>query len=179
MEGGSLPPRAGIGRGSFLSRIAVISDTHLPRGTRALPDECMRRLADADLVLHAGDFVSTQFLEELKRIGPRVEGVYGNMDEAALKAALPKQRVVEVESVRIGIVHDAGPRVGREARLAARFEDCGAVIYGHTHVPQVERFQHLWILNPGSPTERRSAPVHSMLILRLKARRITPELVNL
>jgi len=144
-----------------------------------LPDECLRLLAGADLVLHAGDFVSAQFLEELRRIGPPVEGVHGNMDEAALKAVLPKQRVVEAGNVRIGMVHDAGPRVGREARLAVRFEDCEAVIYGHTHVPQVERFQHLWILNPGSPTERRSSPVHSMLLLRVRRSRITPELVTL
>ena len=76
---------------------------------------------------------------------------------ARLKETLPKQRVVEVGGLRIGMVHDAGPRAAREARLAARFEDCEAVVYGHTHVPQVERFQHLWVLNPGSPTERRSA----------------------
>ena len=144
-----------------------------------MPDECLRLLAGADLVLHAGDFVSAQFLEELRRIGPPVEGVHGNMDEAALKAVLPKQRVVEAGNVRIGMVHDAGPRVGREARLAVRFEDCEAVIYGHTHVPQVERFKHLWILNPGSPTERRSSPVHSMLLLRVRRSRITPELVTL
>jgi putative phosphoesterase len=101
------------------------------------------------------------------------------MDEPSLKRALPKQRTVEVGSVRIGMVHDAGPRLRREARLAARFEDCEAVVYGHTHVPQVERFQHLWILNPGSPTERRGAPVHSMIVLRVQGRRITPELVTL
>jgi putative phosphoesterase len=136
-------------------------------------------LAAADLVLHAGDFVSVQFLQELRAIGPPVEGIAGNMDEPALKAALPKQRVIEVEGLRIGMVHDAGPRRGREARLAARFVDCEAVVYGHTHVPQVERFQHLWVLNPGSPTERRSAPTHSMLVLRLQGRRITPELVTL
>jgi len=130
-------------------------------------------------VLHGGDFVSAEFLEELRAIGPPVEGVSGNMDEPALKASLPKQHAVEVEAVRIGLVHDAGSHVGREARLAARFEDCEAVVYGHTHVPQVERFQHLWVLNPGSPTERRSAPVHSMLILRVQRRRITPELVTL
>jgi putative phosphoesterase len=139
----------------------------------------MRLLAGAELVLHGGDFVSLRFLEELREIGPPVEGVAGNMDEPALKELLVKQRVVEVENVRIGIVHDPGPRVGREARLAARFADCEAVVYGHTHVPQVERFQHLWILNPGSPTERRSAPTHSMLVLRVKGGRITPELVTL
>jgi uncharacterized protein len=139
----------------------------------------VRLIGGADLVLHGGDFVSVQFLEELRAIGPPVEGVSGNMDEPALKAALPKQRVVEVDDVRIGMVHDAGPRKGREARLAARFEDCGAVVYAHTHVPQVERFQHLWVLNPGSPTEKRSAPVHSMLVLTIRRGRITPELVSL
>jgi uncharacterized protein len=101
------------------------------------------------------------------------------MDEAALKDALPKQRVVEVGGVRIGMLHDAGPRQRREARLAARFEDCEVVVYGHTHVPQVERFQHLWVLNPGSPTERRTAPVHSMIVLTIQGRRLLPELVML
>ena len=139
----------------------------------------MRLLTGADLILHGGDFVSTGFLEELRAIGPPVEAVHGNMDEPALKQALPKQHIVEVGSLRIGMVHDAGPRLRREARLAARFEDCEAVVYGHTHVPQVERFQHLWILNPGSPTERRGAPVHSMIVLRVQGRRITPELVTL
>jgi putative phosphoesterase len=139
----------------------------------------VRLISGADLVLHGGDFVTTAFLEELRRIGPPVEGVHGNMDEQALKAALPRQRVVEVGDVQIGMVHDAGPKLRREARLAARFSDCEAVVYGHTHVPQVERFQHLWILNPGSPTERRSAPAHSMLVLTIRTGRITPELVTL
>lgn len=139
----------------------------------------MRLLSAADLVLHAGDFVSREIHDELAKLGPALQGVAGNMDEPELKAALPKQRVVEIAGVRIGMVHDPGPRERREARLAARFEDCEAVVYGHTHVPQVERFQHLWILNPGSPTERRSAPTHSMLVLTIQAERITPELVTL
>ena len=118
-------------------------------------------------------------LEELRRLGPPVEGVYGNMDEPVLKETLPREHVVDVGETRIGMVHIPGPAAGREARLAARFPDCGAVVYGHTHVPQVERFQHLWILNPGSPTERRTAPVHSMLVLQVRRARITPELVTL
>jgi uncharacterized protein len=137
------------------------------------------RLTQAELILHACDFVATAVLEELRDIGPPVEGVHGNMDEPELKQLLPQQRVVEAGGVRIGMVHDAGPRVGREARLAARFEGCDAVVYGHTHVPQVDRFQHLWVLNPGSPTERRSAPAHTMLVLRVDGGRITPELVTL
>ena len=139
----------------------------------------MQLLRGAELVLHAGDFVSVEFLDELQALGPPVEGVCGNMDEPALKEALPKERVVEVGEVRVGLVHDAGPRAGREARLAARFEDCDAAVYGHTHVPQVEKFQHLWVLNPGSPTDRRRQPVHTMLVLRIRGSRITPELVTL
>lgn len=123
--------------------------------------------------------MSTAFFDELRALGPPVEGVYGNMDEAALRETLPRERVVEIAGRRIGMIHIPGPRVGREARLAARFPDCDAVVYGHTHVPQVERFQHLWVLNPGSPTERRSAPTHSMLLLTIKGTRITPELVTL
>jgi predicted phosphodiesterase len=101
------------------------------------------------------------------------------MDEPELKGFLPAERVVEAGGTRIGMLHIAGPAVGREARLAARFPDCHAVVYGHTHVPQVERFQHLWVLNPGSPTERRRAPFHSMLELRIEGGRVEPELVRL
>lgn len=162
-----------------MTLVAVIADTHLPRGARALPEACVERLRSADLILHAGDFVSVEFLDELRALGPPVRGVHGNMDESALRELLPRERVVEVAGARIGMVHDGGPRAKREARLASRFPDCGAVVYGHSHVPQLERFQHLWVLNPGSPTERRKAPSHSMLMLRIEAGRIEPELVLL
>jgi putative phosphoesterase len=138
----------------------------------------VERLRAADLILHAGDFVSAAFFDELQELG-LVQAVYGNMDEPELKEFLPGERVVEAAGTRIGMLHIAGPAVGREARLAARFPDCHAVVYGHTHVPQVERFQHLWVLNPGSPTERRRAPFHSMLELRVEAGRVEPELVRL
>lgn len=160
-------------------RIGVISDTHLPRGSRALPAECVERLRGADLIVHAGDFVSLAVLEELRSLGPPVHGVAGNMDETALQQQLPRETVVEADGTRIGVLHDPGPRTGREARLAARFPDCGVVVYGHTHLPHVERFQHLWILNPGSPTERRRAPTHTMIVLRTHRGRLIPELINL
>ena len=138
----------------------------------------MRILEGAELIVHAGDFVAASVLEELRALG-RVEAVYGNMDEPSLRESLPKELVVEVEGMRIGIVHVPGPAAGREARLAARFPGCEAVVYGHTHVPQVERFGEAWILNPGSPTERRRAPVHSMLVLEVEDGEIRPELVTL
>jgi putative phosphoesterase len=160
-------------------RIAVVSDTHLPKGARVLPAACVERLRAADLILHAGDLVAVSFLEELRSLGPPVEAVYGNVDEPALRELLPKERVVEAGDTRIGMVHIPGPRAGREERLRARFPGCDAVVYGHTHLPQVERLDGVWILNPGSPTERRKAPVRSMLELEVSAGAVVPALVDL
>lgn len=160
-------------------KIAVISDTHLPRGARRLPEPCVERLRAADLILHAGDLVAGSFLEELRALGPPVEAVHGNIDEPALRSALPKEHVVEVGEVRIGMVHIPGPRAGREARLVARVPGCAAVVYGHTHVPQVEEHGGVWILNPGSPTERRKSPFRSMLDLDVSDGDIRPTLVDL
>ena len=159
--------------------VAVISDTHLPRGARRLPDACVERLRAADLILHGGDLVSAGFLAELEALGPPVAAVAGNMDEGALQAVLPLERVVEAGDARIGMVHIPGPRAGREGRLAARFPGCAAVVYGHTHVPQVERHESVWILNPGSPTERRSAPAHSMIVLEVSGGELVPRLERL
>ena len=145
-----------------------------------LPAACAARLRAADLILHAGDLSSLAFLEELRNLGPPVAAVCGNADESALKALLPAQRVVEVEGVGIGMTHVPGAAAGREARIAARFPGCAAVVYGHTHVAQVARVGEMWILNPGSPTERRRASAgYSMLELLVEARRIEPELVAL
>jgi uncharacterized protein len=160
-------------------RVAVISDTHMPKGSRVLPAACVERLRRADLVLHGGDLVTREFLEELRAIGPPVTAVYGNVDEPALRTMLPAEQVVEVEEARIGLVHIPGPRAGREARLVARFPGCDAIVYGHTHQPQVERADGVWILNPGSPTERRRAPRRTMLELVVTGRRIAPTLVDL
>jgi uncharacterized protein len=150
----------------------------MPRGTRRLPVECLRRLESAELILHAGDFVTVAVLEALQELAP-VEGVSGNMDEAGLRELLPERRVVEVEEARIGLVHVPGPAVGRGERLVAAFPNCDAVIYGHTHVPEVSRVGEAWILNPGSPTERRGAPAHSMLMLEVDSRELRLELVTL
>lgn len=150
----------------------------MPKGSRSLPDECVERLRGADLILHAGDVVSAAFLAELRALGPPVEAVYGNMDDVALRSSLPMERIVEVGETRIGLVHIPGPLAGREKRLVARFPGCGAVVYGHTHVPQVGRHEGVWILNPGSPTERRRSPTRTMLELTVAWGKLVPKLVH-
>ena len=159
--------------------VAAISDTHLPRGARRLPEACLDRLRAADVIFHAGDFSALSVLEELRLLGPPVHAVYGNADEPALRELLPKELVVDAGGARIGIVHIPGPGAGREERLVRRFPGCDAVLYGHTHLPQVERHEGVWILNPGSPTERRRGPFHSMLLLEVAGGAVLPQLVRL
>ncbi len=101
--------------------VAVVSDTHLPRGSRKLGDACVEQLRRSELILHCGDLSSLSFLEELLALGPPVRAVYGNADEPALRERLPKKLVVEADGARIGLLHIPGPRSGRHARLVARF----------------------------------------------------------
>ena len=143
----------------------------MPRGTRRLPAECLRLLGESDRILHAGDFVAVEVHESLGRVAP-VDGVAGNMDDAELRSLLPPKLVVEHEGARIGLVHDAGPALGRAERLVEAFPGCDAVVYGHTHVPEARQLGNVWILNPGSPTERRSAAHHSMIVLEVSDGRL-------
>ena len=158
--------------------VAVVSDTHLPRGRRRIPDACLERLEAADLILHAGDFTSLDVLLELRAYGP-VAGVYGNVDGWDLRGELPERTVVEAGGARIGMVHDAGPAKGRLDRLRAAFPDADAVVFGHSHIPLHERgpdgFQ---IFNPGSPTERRRAPEHTMGLAQVEGSSIQFRLIR-
>ena len=159
--------------------IAVISDTHLPRGSRRIPDGCLERLRGADLIVHAGDLSDVAVLGDLEALG-ELHAVYGNIDTAEVRARLPERRVVEAEGARIGVVHDAGPGQGRLKRLRAWFPDVDAVVFGHSHVPVLERSPDGFaIFNPGSPTERRRQPRHTMGLARVSRGGIYFEIVVL
>jgi uncharacterized protein len=121
-----------------------------------------------------------EVLRMLEALGPAVHGIHGNVDEDALTRMLPAVRVVEAAGARIAMIHDSGQRTGRLARMRARFKDADAVVFGHSHLPLHEQapdgFQ---IFNPGSPTERRSAPEHTMGIATIEAGRPRFELLRL
>jgi uncharacterized protein len=148
--------------------LAVLADTHMPKGARRLPDRCVELVAQAEAVIHVGDFFAASVLAEIEALCPVVHAVHGNVDEATLRAWLPARAEVEVGGRRIGLIHDAGPATGRLARMRATFPGAAAVVFGHSHLPLHETdpagFQ---IFNPGSPTERRRAPRRSMGLLRI------------
>ena len=157
--------------------IAIIADTHMPRGARRLPEACVARLQAAELILHAGDLIRLVVLEELESYGTLV-AVCGNVDDAEVRAALPLSTSIDAGGATIGLVHDAGPARGRLERLRGRFPAADAVVFGHSHIPLHERapdgFQ---IFNPGSPTERRRAPRLTMGIATVRGGRVSFELI--
>jgi uncharacterized protein len=144
-------------------RIAVISDTHLRGPGRALPPACAERLRAADLIVHAGDWSDAAALAVVRRMGPPLVTVHGNIEDPEVRAALPATAEVDAGGLRLGVVHNGGPAAGRLERLRRRFPGTGAVVFGHSHVPlhQVAG-DGFFILNPGSPTDRRRSPRHTM-----------------
>jgi putative phosphoesterase len=160
-------------------QLAIISDTHMPRGARALPRECVERMRAADAILHAGDLVALEVLELLESLGPPVHAIHGNVDDPEVRMRLPAVRLVEAEGARIVMTHDGGPAAGRLGRLRRRFPGADAVVFGHSHMPLHERGDGFQIFNPGSPTERRRAPSRTMGVATARAGRLEFELVEL
>jgi putative phosphoesterase len=159
--------------------IAVIADTHLPRGARRIPDVCLERLGRADLIMHAGDFVSIEALEEIEALGPPLAAVHGNVDAEQVRRRLPAERTVDAGGVKIAMVHDAGPSRGRIERMRTHFPDAAAVVYGHSHIPLHEEADGFQLFNPGSPTDRRRQPRHTMGFARVNEGRVAFELLAL
>ena len=151
----------------------------MPKGPRALPEACLERLRDADAILHAGDFVALEVLELVESLGPPLHAVHGNVDELEVRLRLPAVRLVQAEGARIVVTHDSGSSAGRLARLRRRFPDADAVIFGHSHLPLHEGADGFQIFNPGSPTERRRAPSHTMGMATAHDGQLTFELLEL
>ena len=162
-------------------QIALVADTHLPRFGRALPAALVRGIADArvDHILHAGDWTQPLALELLERLAP-VDGVAGNNDGPELHERLGTRRIVELGGARIGLTHGhLGPGATTPARAQRAFGEepagsLGAIVFGHSHIPLVARRPDgTWLVNPGSPTDRRRQPRFSWAILTIERGSVT------
>jgi len=142
----------------------LISDTHIPGRARVLPEAVLQAADEADLIVHAGDWVSEGVLDELRRHG-EVLGVWGNNDGADLRARLPEVARREIEGVRFAVIHETGDAKTRERRMPAAFPDTDVLVFGHSHIPWDTSAGGLRLLNPGSPTDRRRQPHHTYMTL--------------
>lgn len=148
-------------------RVVAVADTHLtPRSARGLPPRALELLAGADAIIHAGDITTGELLDQLRQLAP-VHAVLGNND-VSLRGELPEALEVELGGVPVAVIHDSGARKGREARLARRFPAAALVVFGHSHIPVLaEGVDGQRLCNPGSPTQRRAQPHHTLAVLDL------------
>ena len=146
------------------TRLLLISDTHIPGRARRLPDVLLREADAADLVIHAGDWVAASVLDELERHAD-VLGVCGNNDGPDLRGRLPEVARRTIDGVRFAVVHETGAAARRQVRMDAAYPDVDVLVFGHSHIPwETVTPLGMRLLNPGSPTDRRRQPVHTMMI---------------
>ncbi|MBF6191793.1 metallophosphoesterase [Nocardia implantans] len=151
-------------------RLLIISDTHVPKRARDLPEALWREVDTADVIVHAGDWVEVALLDRLQARSARLIGVFGNNDGPELRARLPEVARAELDGLRLAVVHETGPAKGREERCARDFPDTDVLIFGHSHIPwDSVADSGLRLLNPGSPTDRRRQPEHTYLTARIQA----------
>ncbi len=140
-------------------RLVLISDTHIPGRARDLPAAVWQAVATADVVFHAGDWVSPDLLDELEARSRRLVACWGNNDGPILRGRLPERRDVTLEGVRFTVTHETGGSAGRDARMARLYPDTDVLVFGHSHIPwDSTAATGLRLLNPGSPTDRRRQP---------------------
>lgn len=141
-------------------RLVLVADTHVPKRARALPEQVWAAVDDADVVFHAGDWVSPDLLDEFEHRSTRLIGVYGNNDGDELRRRLTETVSVTLDGVRFSMIHETGQAKGREQRCEALFPDADVLVFGHSHIPwDTVAPGGLRLLNPGSPTDRRRQPV--------------------
>jgi uncharacterized protein len=153
----------------FTVKIGVLSDTHITSLEEGY-DLATRLLngpfRHVEMILHAGDHIIPDFDSCFN--GLPYYGVCGNMDR--LDSSLPQKRVIDINGTRIAMTHGWGSPIGIEKRVADYFKDdvVDVIIFGHSHRPICLQFDSILLLNPGSATDRRSAPFHSVAILNIE-----------
>lgn len=158
--------------------LLLLADTHVPARARRLPDAVLRAVDEADLVVHAGDWIDIATLDLLESRARRLCGVHGNNDGPDLRARLPEVARVAVEEVAIAVIHETGPATRREERMDTLFAATDLLVFGHSHIPwDTVSPRGMRLLNPGSPTDRRRQPVCTMMHAVIDGDRIDVELV--
>lgn len=153
--------------------LLLMSDTHIPGRGRSMPDRLWRAVEDADVVIHAGDWVGIDLLDRLEARSRRLIGVYGNNDGPELRARLPEVATADLDGVHLVVVHETGASGGRERRCARRFPGADVLVFGHSHIPwDTTAESGLRLLNPGSPTDRRRQPTHTWMTARIEDGRL-------
>lgn len=160
------------------TRMLLLADTHVPKRAKRLPDAVLRAIDDAEVVVHAGDWVDAATLDLLEDRAREFHGVYGNNDGPDLRARLPEVARFRVEDVDIAVIHETGAAARREQRMDEAFPGIDLLVFGHSHIPwDTVSPAGMRLLNPGSPTDRRRQPVCTMMWVTVDAASVETTLV--
>ena len=159
-------------------KILVLSDTHMPRSAQDLPQAVYDRIGDVDMIIHAGDLAEKEVLDKLQSLRPTT-AVCGNMDSMRLRSALKEKEVIEIEGVKIGLVHGHGAPMNLVETVKKEFKGVDAIIFGHSHKPMNEVKNGILFFNPGSPTDTVFAPYRSYGILEVTKGNIRGEIIKI
>jgi len=150
-------------------KVVVLSDTHA-KDLADLPERILEDLKKAELIIHAGDYISKNLLDQLRELGD-LKGVHGNMDCDEVKRELPDKDIFEVRGFKIGVTHpsEGGSPVGLKSRAESKLgEYLDLIIYGHSHKPVNKRAGNTIYFNPGSATGAYPARYKTYGILRIE-----------
>ncbi|MCQ1948386.1 metallophosphoesterase [Arthrobacter sp. zg-Y859] len=162
------------------TQLLLLSDTHLPKRAKVLPEVLWADIEAADIVVHAGDWVNEELLDQLESRSRRLIACYGNNDGTGLRKRLPLVARAVVEEVRLAVVHETGTAAKRGERMDAQFPDTDLLVFGHSHIPwDSVTPAGMRLLNPGSPTDRRRQPFCTYLRLEIDGKTIMPDLQRL
>jgi hypothetical protein len=157
-------------------KVGVISDTHIPNRAKKIPGKIIELFSDAALILHAGDIVDNSVIEELETIA-KVEVVKGNMDKPDVP--FPVKKVLNVEALRIGLIHGFGSPFGIRNRIRKEFDEIDIIVYGHSHKPYNKTENGVLFFNPGTPTDKIFAIYNSVGILEIKGDGVKGQIIRL
>jgi uncharacterized protein len=155
-------------------RLVLTTDTHVPKRARDLPAPLWAAIDEADVVIHAGDWVEVPILDAFESRSRRLIACYGNNDGPALRARLPEIARVTLDGLRLAVIHETGDANGRERRCDEAFPDTDVLVFGHSHIPwDTTTPAGLRLLNPGSPTDRRRQPHYTYMTAEIQAGKLT------
>jgi putative phosphoesterase len=161
-------------------RLLLIADSHIPKRARDLPARVWGEVAEADVVVHAGDWVAPELLDELEARAARLVACWGNNDGRALRARLPERADAMLGGLHLTVVHETGAAANREARMSRLYPDSDVLVFGHSHIPwDTTTKTGLRLLNPGSPTDRRRQPFCSYMTARVDNGALTDVVLHL
>ncbi|RBO99681.1 metallophosphoesterase [Rossellomorea aquimaris] len=150
-------------------KIIVVSDTHMPKKRRGLPEILKEDLRKSDLIIHAGDFQTLDVYKEFMGYGELI-AVVGNVDDPDLQEVLPQKRIIMKKGLKIGVVHGDGKGKTTEKRALEAFEsdEVDLIVFGHSHIPYSRYMKGRLLFNPGSPTDKRKLPYFSHGVLTIE-----------